>query len=832
MKKFYLLFVFAVLASLAGMSAATKTATLDFTAQGYANNTEVTSLTIEDVTITFSKGGNSSNPPKYYKSGTAIRCYAKNSFKIVTTLGNITRMEFTFGSDDKNEITSNPTGFSETTWTGASESVEFTIGGTKGNRRLQKIVVTYEIADSELIAPEITGVENGGEYYGSANVSISYPDLATSMTYTVTKDGVAAEPVTVTAAAELPIAEVGSYKIEATATDGTNTLAATPVEFTVKSTKVANIAEFLANGATATDVRWEFTCPLTVTYQYKTKGHLYVKDANGGALLIYGYDSPTYAQGDVIPAGVTGVYGLNGNSPQMSEVTNLGTATSTEEVTPAVKTAAEIAATDLAQYVLLKNVSYSPTSESITDASGEIAVFNRFSITLPTSETVTYDVTAIVSVYNGALQVYPIEFTEKQVVAYPTFNLENGVTYNDVQTLVISTATTGATIHYLIVGDKTNIEATALETVEIPFNEDETVMVEAYATKDGFIQSEKANLEFTIAKKCAAPTFSLKEGTYNTAQTVTITGAEGSTISYFVNGADIVTAPSPVDVELPLVAGVSTTYNIVAAAQKEGYAESDQAEANYTIDPEAVINENFELVTNAALLTEGTEVVIVGLKGTSAYAMSNVQKANNRDGVEVTIQDNVITTLGENVAIFTIGRPSATTVSFYSSNSLDSDETTALEGYLYAADSDKNYMRTQTELDDNGKFEVTIDSTDGSATLKAQGTNTRNLMRFNANNSPTPLFSCYASGMQTVYIYYKPSTSGVESVVDADGVSIVAVAGGVNVTADKATAVAVYTAAGQVVSMENVAEGTTTVSVPAGFYIVRAGNTAAKVIVK
>lgn len=802
MKKSYLLFVFAVLASLAGMSAATKTTVFDFATLDTDYHSS-SNITVDDVTFLGEKGTNANTPARCWNDG--LRIYAGN--------------KITFSVPEGYLISSIEFSNSIATWSGSQSAVVFE---NLKKVTIKAVTIVYKIKETELTTPEITGVENGGEYYGSANVSISYPDLATSMTYTVTKDGVAAAPVTVTAAAELPIAEVGSYKIEATATDGTNSLAATPVEFTVKSNKVANIAEFLANGATATDARWEFTCPLTVTYH--STHYLYVKDANGDALLIYGYDNTTYAQGDVIPAGVTGFYVLYRGLPLMIEATNLGTATSTEEVTPAVKTVAEITATDLAQYVLLKNVSYSPTTESITDDSGEIAVYNHFDITLPTTETVTYDVTAIVSVYNGALQVYPIEFTEKQVVAYPTFNLENGVTYNDVQTLVISTATTGATIHYLVAGDKTNIEATALETVEIPFNEDETVMVEAYATKDGFVQSETANLEFTIAKKCAVPTFSLKEGTYNTAQTVTITGAEGSTISYFVNGADIVTAPSPVEVELPLVAGVSTTYNIVATAQKEGYAESDQAEANYTIDPEAVVNENFELVTNAALLTEGTEMIFVA---TTADGSDPIAMATQPDGktyrttaaVTLSADKSIVETLGEGACIFTVGKEG---------NYLTFNDGT---GYIGHNTTTKNAISTNATTDDS-KWTVTI-AADGTTTPELSGTGSYKYLKYNSSADPKR-FACYNDAYNggKVYIYYKPSTSGVESVVDADGVSIVAVAGGVNVTADKATAVAVYTAAGQVVSMENVAEGTTTVSVPAGFYIVRAGNTVAKVIVK
>ena len=53
--------------------------TLDFTDQGYANQTTVTLLTINAVTVTFSKGTNNNNPPKYYTSGEAVRAYGGNT---------------------------------------------------------------------------------------------------------------------------------------------------------------------------------------------------------------------------------------------------------------------------------------------------------------------------------------------------------------------------------------------------------------------------------------------------------------------------------------------------------------------------------------------------------------------------------------------------------------------------------------------------------------------------------------------------------------------------------------------------------------------------------
>ena len=62
----------------------------------------------------------------------------------------------------------------------------------------------------------------------------------------------------------------------------------------------------------------------------------------------------------------------------------------------------------------------------------------------------------------------------------------------------------------------------------------------------------------------------------------------------------------------------------------------------------------------------------------------------------------------------------------------------------YAAASDKNYLRTETTADDNAK--ATISITSGEATITFQGTNTRNIMRYNPNTQfNAPLFACYSS---------------------------------------------------------------------------------------
>ena len=115
--------------------------TVDFSAQGYSNQQAIESYAGENFSITFSKGSNS-NAPKYYTTGTAIRCYGGNTFTVTST-NDITKIEFTFASGEgSNVITADQGTYADNVWTGSANSVTFTIGGTSGHRRLQVLDVT------------------------------------------------------------------------------------------------------------------------------------------------------------------------------------------------------------------------------------------------------------------------------------------------------------------------------------------------------------------------------------------------------------------------------------------------------------------------------------------------------------------------------------------------------------------------------------------------------------------------------------------------------------------------------------------------------------------
>lgn len=116
--------------------------TLDLTAQGYANQQEVSSLTVDGVTVAFNKGTNS-NAPKFYTTGNAVRVYGGGYITVTSDGKKVTKVEITFGSSDgSNELSADSGTLTGGVWEGDASSVKFTIGGTNGHRRFAKFVVT------------------------------------------------------------------------------------------------------------------------------------------------------------------------------------------------------------------------------------------------------------------------------------------------------------------------------------------------------------------------------------------------------------------------------------------------------------------------------------------------------------------------------------------------------------------------------------------------------------------------------------------------------------------------------------------------------------------
>ena len=162
----------------------------------------------------------------------------------------------------------------------------------------------------------------------------------------------------------------------------------------------------------------------------------------------------------------------------------------------------------------------------------------------------------------------------------------------------------------------------------------------------------------------------------------------------------------------------------------------------------------FTKITSASGLQAGANYLIVAHDDDLGVLAMGNQKSNNRNAVVVSEEGDAVTvTLGTDpesttdVFQFTLGGSEGAWTLF--------DEVKG--GYLYAASSSSNYLKTQTTLDANGEWSIAFNE-DGTAEVVAQGENTRNNMRFNPNtNNNAPLFSCYgeSSTISTRVSFYK-----------------------------------------------------------------------------
>ena len=323
--------------------------------------------------------------------------------------------------------------------------------------------------------------------------------------------------------------------------------------------------------------------------------------------------------------------------------------------------------------------------------------------------------------------------------AKPTFSPVAG-TYNANQSVTISCGTTDATIYYTTDG---NDPTTGSSVYSGAISVTTTTTIKALATKSGLSNSDIASATYVL--QCATPTFSPSDATqYKSTQEVTITSTDGATIYYTTDGSDPTTGSSVYDPAAK--PSISTATTIKALAVKSGWTDSEIGTADYKF----VVTNTYNLATS---ITSGKHYIITNSKANgSAYGMG-YQKSNNRDAVSISISSES-TSIDSDKGVYEFLIQGPDKDGFYTIY----DESETSKGYLYAASSSANHLKTKSTLDVNGKWKITFSS--GVATIKAEDSSNRNWMRFNSN-----LFSCYESGYSDIYLFEKNGEANPEESV-------------------------------------------------------------------
>lgn len=495
--------------------------------------------------------------------------------------------------------------------------------------------------------------------------------------------------------------------------------------------------------------------------------------------------------------------------------------------------------------------------------------------------------------------------------ATPTFNLENGKTYTDAQTLEITSTTADATIHYTINGGEEKTGQSA------EFTENGEYTVDAWATKDGLTDSEHAPITFTIAKKCAAPTFTPAAGFLKLGNAITFTSATADAEVYYqysYNGGEYNS----------FVKGTSFTpdkegtYKIIAKATKTGLEDGVSGEQTYEVGNfvfKELFYESFDkndgmggndgkwsgniatssinydvtgwTCTSASGANKcakfgtgskkgtATTPALTGLEGDAILTFKAAPWDDEGGKMSVTISDGTIETsefelINNTFTEYSVKISGGATskITFTSENKrffLDEvkvvaivkepiivKEPTATLGFTAAEINERPWLAANdivlteevTEVKDascvklnceeGAQIEYTLVSAEtGSSTATVEsGAEIVGLIKGEVYElTVCAVKGGYKSASRQYTFTITGSTSSVSS-MSSEGVKVFAAEGGVEVVADEATDVAVYTAAGQLVRQARVAEGSTLVKVAPGFYVVRANGTATKVIVR
>lgn len=205
-------------------AAETPTLTFDFSAQGYENGVQYTSIDGDaNITISF---GDGANDGKYYNTGTAIRIYGGGHMTIAGGEGvTISKIVLEFGAGDGSNAISTDVGtYDNGQWIGSAQTVTFTAGGTSGHRRIMKVKVFYEVAAITVAKPTISGET---PFLSSTTVTLSHAD-ADHIYYTTNGDA----PTTSSTEYSDPFELTNTSTVKAIAVKGSDVSAVAEKTFT------------------------------------------------------------------------------------------------------------------------------------------------------------------------------------------------------------------------------------------------------------------------------------------------------------------------------------------------------------------------------------------------------------------------------------------------------------------------------------------------------------------------------------------------------------------------------------------------------------------------
>ena len=409
---------------------------------------------------------------------------------------------------------SQTTTYNNTLSINADGSVNFVSGGaylrynaTSGQYRFryyksssytgQKAIALYKYTEAaggeeeteQTVAPVIS--PNGGEITVDTEITISCATEGAKIYYTI--DGSTPTTASTPYTGAFKLAEDATVKAIAVA-DGLEVSAVATADFTFPVV-CENIAAFIAEA----DEENNLTIAGEVVVVAQSGKYLFVQD-NSAKIIVYGELGKEYKAGDRL-TGIKGKYtNYNGLHEMYPDTESFGEAIAGDAIEPVAITLDELATTDLLTYVTVSNVTVpaetnddARKSYTITDATGEVTMYNTLSINVPAG---VATITGFVGTYKTTRQLMPLEIVIVSAApAAPTLTAE--CEFEEKMTVEITNVAEGATAYYSLNNDTDWEEGTSVEITE-------TTTVYAKVVKDG-VSSEVVSAKYTKNEPVTPP---------------------------------------------------------------------------------------------------------------------------------------------------------------------------------------------------------------------------------------------------------------------------------------------------------------------------------------
>ena len=669
------------------------TETINLSEQGYTNSQQVSSTEGEVVTLTYTDG---TTPTAYYNTGNGVRVYYGGKMTITAKDYTITKVIVTFAKDKSPTIsmTSNGTTTSAgttspATWEGSATEVYFNVS-EKGHARIQTVDVTYTITSSN--TPSIS----------ANNVNIAYNATNGAISYSINNP---ADGGILSANTEDDWLEIGT------------------------------VGETVPFTCSANEENTARTAMVTLTYTYNTE-ETFTKNVTitqAAAPVVYStipalFAAATSTATDVkvtfnnwVVSGIS----TNGKNVFVTDGTNGFVIYSSSDQSSTYSVGDILSGTAISCSLKMTNgyAQISVDSSDLTISSGG---------TISAADIALAD---LAGVNTGALVSY-----ENLTCSINSnkYYLSDGTTTIQLYNSLYAFGTLEAGKKYNITG----IYQQYSSTKEIlPRSANDIV---EYVSTEPSIDVSTNKVEVTAAETEGTITV-----TYNN-----ITEIVAQVQFYDENGTTELTgndAPSWIQAEIN---GDNNVYYLIGENEGEArtaymkvYALDDDGNDVYSelitvTQAKPVVMVNYTLAT---AVVPGKHYIITS--GTNGEIMALGKQTNNyREQVSVTA-DNGSLSVEDNAGVYEFLIKVDNATGFYTLYDVAEGK------YLFANSNSSNNINVEDQLDNknNGVWAIEI-SSDGVATIKAQGANERNWIRYNSGNTR---FSCYGetNSMADVYLF-------------------------------------------------------------------------------